>query len=536
MSFLPGYFFYSLFLRDYLKEEDFIFPCSFGISLVIIGTIQFFSFLLGWSIFTVNLILYCAVTFGLYAALLLKNKSIRIKFGLSGILAVFILFNLYCLLLLALTPGYNAAYMTDWLLYFPNTLYYLKIAKGAYFTAGMGVEYLLKRTPLFSLDNSFFLSFYRHDYGNYQVISAFLNSLVFWNIYLIVKRLWGKRNAFLSLLLLAVCPILMQGACIPTPKMFSAFYLLSAFMFYLSARTAVSSEAKNTLLILFSVFAAAAFMVHPSSLIYLLCMLGMEILLEKGAFNWTLLSYLLLAGICLVLPWYIWAMLVFGINKVLVPAYALREIHLPVLTYLVSRLQMLLTTVFIPAPVIDALSARPGAFVENWGNPLIRFYSETFLGGFTVSGIIFAAWSLRNRDIAPGLKRLLAWTAAGALGSLLACFLVDLKGHAANMMTPLVIVVFCLLSGAVFELKNKFLVLLGFLASCEFILTRFLVYRVTLNAPKQPIALFERFYFLFDKLQGVPPSVNVLWYAALAAALAAYGFSVYMNTGRDEDR
>ena len=69
--------------------------------------------------------------------------------------------------------------MADWSRYFPNISFYIHQTGDFYYTSGAPLRYLIKRTPIFSLVNSFYLSFNGNHFYNYQTVCTFINTLLF---------------------------------------------------------------------------------------------------------------------------------------------------------------------------------------------------------------------------------------------------------------------------------------------------------------------------------------------------------------------
>jgi len=396
-SFFPGYLFYLNFFKLENSEET-IFPVSFGISLIFISCCQFVSFLFSPNLCMSNTLLYVFVISTL--SLRIRIKNIQIVRSIPSVFYAFVFFNLYCCFLLYLTPSYQTAYSADWGLYYPNIFLYLDQVGVEHFQKGLRMEYLVRRTPNFSLINAFFLSFYGNTYYYYQMISTFLGSLIFWNVYLFTERFYGKKVAFFALLLLPIMPIFVRRICTPTPKAFATFYFFLALFFYGQLRLKLDGNKSYKDLFLFSLFGLGAFMAHPSMLFYLIWLLvdGFYLWQFKKKKLWKFGEWVWIFGLqgaILVLPWFFWAINGMGLKNVLTPTYTISEVHLSFFEYLVSRVKMVLTTLLFPLPLLSTFKEvffRIGGwcdFIERSGNSILRFYWETFLGGFTISGFLF---------------------------------------------------------------------------------------------------------------------------------------------------
>jgi len=497
--FLPGYLLYAAFLREECDTAETQYAIAFALSIPVVATIHFVTFVTGRNEPLTNGILYVLVVGALYLGARARRADLALPSAGPAIL--FALFSLYCTLLLTITPAYAAAYMYDWGLYYPNMFFYLRQVDPSVFSEGIPMEYLVRRTPFFSLVNAFFLAFSGNTYAAFQAVSTFLNSLIFWAVLVTADRFCGRKTAKLALLLLPVVPIIICRIPIPTPKPVSAYLLLLTFVTYHRLRSRKPGESAGPAPALVAILAVTSYMVHPMSLLYL-AWLGLDYLWlatrKRVAPEPRLIAWGVAALLLLVVPWFAWALARFGIERVLVPSYTISENPLPPLTYVSSRITILAATCLVPEPLTHAMlySAQRAPGVTRlvyWGHPLLRTYLETFLGGFTFTGAAFLviSWLRTRKPAREGMRALLSWAALGAATCLAVHFLVDLKGLAFNIMAPLVVLFLVFLCHQAVQMPRRFLHAMASLVLCEYVFVRFLVYRLTLPAPRPAPHVFD---------------------------------------------
>lgn len=326
LSFLPGLLLISCRgQKSGLDEEEKI-AFSFGISLIVIGLIQFTTFIIGISAGAINIALYVSVLVILF--LIIRMRKIKLYLPKSIISPIFLIYLLYNLSLLYLTPSYNTAFWGDYSLYYPFTEIFLRgrhlpsLNYDVHF-----FEYFLKRPPLFNLAGSFFMSLFGRSYANYQVITTFFNSLLFWAIFCLAKRLFNRTTALYSVLLLAITPIFIRSICTPTPKMMATYYVIMAYIAYLKIRNKIQRPPDAIHYLLFAGFFCAAYMTHPSMLFYLIPLLFDRALVcfKQRTVDVAFLLYILSGVIVIVLPWKLWIVGHYGLSAVFSPTITIGE-------------------------------------------------------------------------------------------------------------------------------------------------------------------------------------------------------------------
>lgn len=498
--FLPGYLLHSVLFRAGRKTpSEAACGVAFALSLPLIAAMQLLAFLLPWKPGIVNASLYGISVVLLYAVARIRKCDLSLE--ISRPLLAYLVFCVYSVLLLTLAPAYAAAYMYDWGLYYPNVFFYLRQAPSELFAEGIPMEYLVRRTPCFSLVNAFFLSLFGNTWPHFQLVSTVLNTTIFWAVWLAADSLCGRKTARFAILLLPFAPIVTCRVLIPTPKPLSAYLLILTLIAYRRIRENTGGDLPWNSAALFGLLAATSYMVHPMSLLYL-GWLGVDyvyICVKRRTPPHTAMIVCGTAAILLVVaPWFAWALHDFGLRRVLIPSYTISENPLPWTEYALSRVTILASTLFIPGPLLGVL-LRPGhqppgvSILTYWGHPLLRAYLETFLAGYTFSGgLLFAwAWARKRRRPPPGMGILLCWSALGAATCLSVHLLVDHKGLAFNIMAPLVTIFFIHLCHQAAVVRGRFAAVLVVMIMIEFAFVRWLAYRLTLAAPKPGPHLFD---------------------------------------------
>jgi 4-amino-4-deoxy-L-arabinose transferase-like glycosyltransferase len=488
--------------RQGLVDENTAQPLGWALSYLLIATIQLATTWMGTPPIVTNSVLYLAAVAILWAGA--RRRGPAPDSPLAAAVG-FALFLAYLLTLLLLLPSYETGFASDWRLYYPNTFAYLGQEPLSSYTEGVPLEYLAKRTPELSLYGSFFASLLGQSYDRFQIACLLANAWVFWAVHLFAVRLFGRRAALFALLILPLSPAILRTATVPEPKFVGAFFVLLSAYYYLLAREGTEPAWSARRAAVAGGLAVAAFMCHPSMLFYSLWVGADQILLRWRRRRLLLRPYLLGAGasaLVLAAPWYLWLLRAFGGPTAFGPTAALAEpLPLSFSEYLVTRLKMVVTTLAAPSYLIKKLlhdSPIPPAFsaaalaehLRDWGNLVLRFYDQTFLGGMTVAvgvTLLLFGGSRRVRGAArPGRAALFAGMGLGAA----ACFLallsrVDNEGNATNMLSPLFLLVFCYAGCVVSRLPAWGARLVLAVAALEMIADRLLIFFITRDLDKR---------------------------------------------------
>lgn len=510
---LPGYFAARL-LTSQATPVDLFWCWACGLGVAAVAMVQFIGFALCGSAPVATACLYLAVV-GMLAVAARQAAPGPASRDLLHPLLGYGAFVVFSAGIAALIPTYRTAYMGDWALYYPNAFAYLREVSLDNFREGIRMEYLVRRTPFFSLCCSFFTGFTGLSYAGFQMAATVVNSLLFWVVLSVAQACGGARSRRYALLALPLLPMLMARIAMPTPKPLATMLILGTALAYLHQR----SSSGNRQTVLTACLAATAYMAHPMALFYLAlpaCLWVRDRLRDKqlGAS----IAIAAAASCVLILPWFAWALGAFGVNRVLVPSYTISETRLPVWQYLVSRITVALTCI-VPYPLIDTLR-RLGAGtlpaqvrMLSLGTAALRMVYDTIPAGL---GLVAATAALRRclrrglPPIAADGRRLWCFALVGGGLCLAAHIIPDHKGLAFTVFTPLVILSVPLLAVCLQRAPRVLWLAFG----AEALLVRVLVLRLGLL--QQPSAPYVT---LFHELQ---PGSRLLILMVSGLALAAY--------------
>ncbi len=521
---------------------------AMAFSFIAIAVLQ----LITWGLQTppalTNAILYALLVGGLGAWLHRNGRFTRCMLPSGSGFLAWIFFVLYLFELLMLEPSYETAFTADWGLYYPNSAVYLNLAPISAFAAGMRLDYLVHRTPFLSLFGSFFLSLLGDDYFCYQIVILVVNSWVFWIVRLWAGLLFGARAVFASLLLLLVSPAVLRLVSTPEPKMIGTFFVLLAVYFYGRTRAANLQEGRY-LGVLAAGFGVTAYMCHPSMLLYVGWLFVDQIYLRlwKGrALNREFWGGAVMAVLVLVVPWNVCMGMRLGWAAVLHPATTVSQpLALSAGGYIMSRVDMVLSSLLVPLPLLEALGSVPwpsvvsGAtadmdmdLVQLWGNLWLRFYQHTFLGGLTLAASVATlalGWRHRPRWKAPLPRRLAyGWMAMGALSCVLAHLsLIDTKGQAINLMAPLFVLVLCYAGHVLGQVRPWIAVLVTVISMAELTVVRWLIPVVTAGLPTRGLT-----YVYHLSAAGVE-AMGGAFLVGLGLTAAAYALTLFTAFRQD---
>jgi hypothetical protein len=523
--------------RRSLVDERTAAPVGWALSYLLISTLQLAATWIGQSPGVSNSVLYVGVVTVLWVRTRFRGGA---DIPSHPAAVSFALFVVYLLTLLLLVPSYETASSKDWLFYYPNTFVLLGREPAARFVEGIKLEYLMKRTPEMSLFGSFFVSLMGQSYDRFQVACLLPNAWVFWVIHLFSIRWFGRRAAILSMSLLAVAPAMLRGCTTAEPKFIAAFFILLSAYYYLLVREKNEPGKDMPRAVLAGVLAVAAFMCHPSMLFY-----SVGIVADQAYLFWRGRRVQVRgfwAGICgatavLVVPWYAWLVSTFGWQLPFRPTSTLAQpLRLSLGEYALTRSKMMITTLLAPAALSKKLwhafvglppsGGNPTDPLRAWGNHILRFYDQTYLGGMTLAvgvTLLLIGWTARPRGPArPGRSAAYLWMTLGAIS----CFLVHLsnvdnQGHATNLTAPLFILVLCYAGHVLSWLPAWADKLVLSVAMTEVVLNRSLIYFITRDQNKLGLV------YVYESTRSWLAGPGLLAPALLAAALLlAYSASI----------
>jgi hypothetical protein len=496
----------ALFLSPGYLISSWIFPCetndkarhfaaSVGISIAFISIIQLgCRFLLAPPL--ASQVVY---GLGLLAALLqnLKLKKLAVKRP-SPIFLAYLLFGFFCLLIMTLTASYEVASMWDWACYYPNIEIYQGQVSPKSASSDLAMEYLVRRTPNYSLVLSFLTQFpLSVNFADYQLASLAVNSTLIFGIFTLSDRLFGRKAAWAALLILPYAPMLLRYSYLCDPKFIAAFLALQSYAYYDRFLLTDDLQKRRSLAWLFALFSVTACMTHPAMLFYLLGLLIHRIFMaikHKEKWHAELFKKVGISVLVFVVPWYTWLLIYFG-NAVFKPTRTLDATAFPGFSsHLWNMTKMFYYSCFfqesLTSRLLHGFQPKSPGLIANWGHEIARFYWSTFLGCISLSGLSTVVIFGRSSSQKPphsyvSTRRLLLGLALGVFLSFSAVFAADFKGQAGNLMAPCCILLLSWAGHRILSLSRKKIMLL---ISCLFVETmciQILFFFVSASVPTQ---------------------------------------------------
>jgi 4-amino-4-deoxy-L-arabinose transferase-like glycosyltransferase len=234
--------------------------------------------------------------------------------------AVFALAYLHLVSIQALLPVYRGSYWYfDWWMHYDEALVFVgdRAAETSW-----GHYTLASRTPLFNLATAFVMGVAGHGFDVYQLASATTNICFVLSLYVLLRDLFGRRAAWLALLLAPLNLWMLHNAWFTWPKMLAAYYLVLGLYFYLQSLRRRRTEPARAAEYFFG-FAASSllgFMTHQVGLVYVVPLLlhAAVMAFRNRAYRPRLSE--LLAGTLVALavggPWYAWLAGTLGKDKI----------------------------------------------------------------------------------------------------------------------------------------------------------------------------------------------------------------------------
>lgn len=551
LGFLPG----CLALKAFTKQEGWeLLLNSIAFSILFAAFSEFAAYLLSIDATLFNL----SATILFLAACLIALRLKKPQFSPPpSLLIAFALAFLAIVSVQALIPFYSGAYWYgDWWLHYDISLFYLD--HGPLDKTWFPDQYsVTARTPLFSLASGFFMSLLGREFWSFQVIASFLNTAFLIPLALLANRLGlGKKAAAALALALAIfSPAIMTSEVYTWPKLCAAFFILSALWYYLALRRQLQGAKMDPrTAALFGVHGAAAYMIHPIGILYVLpaaadfAILSLGLLLRSRQkfirAGWLSLAVLLLAGLAIAAPWYAWAFHTYGVDETIKSSPSLRNMIVTKSPF-EDRLQNAVATLyplfqqqwysiwFANSSPLELLKCKETGCYGAFYSVTLRFWLDTLPGALTLTGtlVLLAAiagslysGSSRNffRPSEPEFLFLLILPIAAVLGFLTTMY-VDEKGWMSILFLPLILILQCFLARSLAGWHPALRVLAFAGIFAEFILVKgshiYLLFTERLTEYETynlPLKADNHLVFAFDYLGG-----GRILFALLALALFA---------------
>jgi hypothetical protein len=287
---------------------------------------------------------------------------------------------------------------------------------------------LASRTPLFNLVTASVMEFFGRHFWVHQMASVLCSSCFVAPVYLLVRDRFGRRAAWLALLLAPLNLWMLHLAWFTWSKMLAAYFVLLGLHFYLrSVRVRPADPGRGARLFLaFWVCGLLGFMTHQSAAVFvvplLLHALALAIVRNKYLPAFREVVTALAVAALIVEPWYVWLIARLGPNAVLhtTPVTqshpATRFRFLEIFSWVAHNL----FTSVVPLPALRALLGHDLNPAEVHRNPLVLFAAAWELVRNVATGAVNGA------DLYDGLTVLYFSQFTGALTLSLAAYLAGL--------------------------------------------------------------------------------------------------------------
>ena len=284
LYFLPGY----LIIRFFKKFDELEkLVLSFVLSTLIFFSLGLIVHILGleWNFFSLLIPIIILILI-----LLLIKRDIKIEKEVKFLIIIF--FVLYFLKLLILINIEMFPIGGDWILHYDSSEIFLT----------KDWSFSTDRTILYNFILAFFMAIFRSEYWCAQITSVLISSLILLPTYLIGLKLFNKKIAILSFLLLSITPYA-HWILYTWPKCFSGFFILIIYYFIL----------KRKLNVFVGISAGLSFLVHQFSLLYLIPAVFL-VIYKRKEFNLNYKNFLIVSIPIIVLffSWFLYNFFVYG--------------------------------------------------------------------------------------------------------------------------------------------------------------------------------------------------------------------------------
>lgn len=416
LGFVPGY----LVLRRFNLRDDERIAASFGVSFIILYFIGFVLFLLNETSTKLFYLVYIALILTLLCLYLHRTeifnkfrdcflnsnypklkRSLKIEnfnlLTLSFIIFLYTAFfeSLIRSLFYFYTTGFDG---NDWLPFFGVSQFY---------SSQMSIDIAystINRTPLYYIVNGFFLSIFGNSFWVYQIGNSILTAPFFLSLYLLSKKLFGNKEEYSKIGIVAVLFILLnpyffKNIIYPTSKILTAYFIIMSVYFYLKLRESSFDSKLKIDFFLCGLFAGAAYMSHQLGLLYIA---GMAIdylfLIRYRIIKFSIKPWAfgIIISSGLIASWYLWAIDAYGLKHVLSSNPPIFKTTF--FFWIYSRLHDLFTS-FVPIELIYYIYAGITGIFRSFDklfDSTLSFYFHTVFGALSITLTAFLLYKLKT--------------------------------------------------------------------------------------------------------------------------------------------
>jgi hypothetical protein len=262
--------------RFTLLDREERFAASFGVGITAAALCAFVAFVLHapQPYFNLGAVALMLVT-ALWCRLTTEKRPEDGAPPLWPLATVFLLAYLHLVCIQALLPAYRGSYwFFDWWMHYNEAQIF--VGDEAVETSWANGYTVASRTPLFNLATSFVMGVAGHGFDTYQLASALTNICFVLALFLLLRDLFGRRAAWLALLLAPLNLWMLHNAWFTWPKMLAAYYLILALHFYLQSLRHYPADAArgSVYCFAFAICSLLAFMTHQVAIVYVLPLLA----------------------------------------------------------------------------------------------------------------------------------------------------------------------------------------------------------------------------------------------------------------------
>lgn len=215
---IPGLF--LIILLKIKKTFLEIISISFFLSFIIIGLFGILLKIAGFGLnsFIISSFLFFVTFLFLIKLLTLKNLP-KFSYEIKFIVSIFSIFYFVKVALQIFIPFYPLG--GDWLEHYQISLNFLQ--------EDWKITNKLNRPPLFNYLIAFTMSIFGKDLWVGQITTVFLNSIFLFPFFLLARKFFNRKVLILSIIFVAINPLLIENTLYIWPKNFVGFFVLMFF-------------------------------------------------------------------------------------------------------------------------------------------------------------------------------------------------------------------------------------------------------------------------------------------------------------------
>lgn len=303
LGFLPGFLFLDSLSDRFSLEERLC--MSFGFTILLIGIGYLVTYLSGMAINNAfPKIVFCLFVFLVVYRLTkgMKTKKEAGSQSISFIVAILLVQYLLKISIQPMIPFYPVG--IDYHEHYQRAIFFFEIHESNPFEPIAWCEwYPSDRTPLFNIVGAFFFSLTYEKFWILQVVSCLFNSILILPSYLIADKVFDRKTALITALLISMNPYLTENALYTWPKNLAAYFCLLLIYFGVFRREMICA----------GLFAGLGYLSHQYSLLYIIATIAYLVMrgrTQTGIPFKKLMNMLLFLGLT-VFPWFAWKTLVY---------------------------------------------------------------------------------------------------------------------------------------------------------------------------------------------------------------------------------